>query len=294
MKYLDFHVHSNHSDGEYTPNQIYEMAASSEVRLVAICDHDSISGINDITNHDLNVQTVNGVEISTDFLIDNRLVRVHILGYGFDHQNHDLLKLMEEMKSKRIQVHNGIKEFMRKEFIELMHLEMEHIDVSKYHWYDRAILKLAENYLPHMEEMERLRQYLKHNKMSYGSDYAILPSDAIDIIHRAGGLAVLAHPMSYKLDYSQVERLILSVVDHGIDGIEVYQSDCSALDSKWLLDQAAKHKLLTSVGSDFHRTVSSDNRVLAYGIGDNLRIENVSLEAALLAKGKILERKKVD
>ena len=114
----------------------------------------------------------------------------------------------------------------------------------------------------------------------------------IDAIHSADGFVVLAHPMAYKLTRDEVTNIISKLSDLGIDGIEVYQSDCSVGDSLYLMQLADKFNLLQSVGSDFHRDFNSDGRMIGKGIDNNLCIEETSLTNKLLSLKKDFRRNK--
>ena len=114
----------------------------------------------------------------------------------------------------------------------------------------------------------------------------------IDAIHSADGFVVLAHPMAYKLTSDEVTNIISKLSDLGIDGVEVYQSDCSVGDSLYLMQLADKFNLLQSVGSDFHRNFNSDGRMIGKGIDNNLCIEETSLTNKLLSLKKDFRRNK--
>ena len=130
------------------------------------------------------------------------------------------------------------------------------------------------------------KKYFKYNKFSYGKDYELDCRKVISTIKKADGYVVLAHPMSYKLNKEKISSIISKLVNYGIDGIEIYQSDCSIEDSLYLKQLAKDHCLLTSVGSDFHRSINSDGRIIGRGINNNLCINETSLT------NKILEKKK--
>ena len=98
--------------------------------------------------------------------------------------------------------------------------------------------------------------------------------------------------MAYKFskDKHKVEIIINKLIDMGIDGIEIYQSDCKIKDSLWLKQIVDSKNLLYSVGSDFHRIINSDGRQIGLGIDNNLCIEKTSLSNEIIREKKFFKK----
>ena len=98
MKYADLHIHSNFSDGVYTPEEIINLARRKNVKNISITDHDSIAA-QYITSKEYNdINIIPGIELSTEY----KDIELHILGYFIDVNNSDLIKLLEELSKHRI------------------------------------------------------------------------------------------------------------------------------------------------------------------------------------------------
>ncbi len=291
-KYIDMHVHTNKSDGMFSCNEVVDMAHENNTEILAITDHDTINGINMFQNclyEDM--KGVKGVEFSSYIIQNGQKIRLHILGYGFDENNEKLAILLTETKEKRLNAHIELLNFLQKRLKKLPEKSLASLDMEKYCWFDREVIKCMEQENFPLETINYYKQYFKTNRFSYGTDYDLPVSRVIDGIHAAGGLVVFAHPMAYKLSREQVEPIIKNLVSLGIDGIEVYQSDCSYADSEFLQKQAAKYNVLTSVGSDFHRLINSDGRLIGHGIDDNLCIQETSLTNKILSKKMYFSKK---
>lgn len=285
--YIDLHIHTFNSDGHYSPKEVIRVAKQNNTNFIAISDHDTIKGLDEFkSNLESGMIGVNGVEFSSYIVHDNKKVRLHILGYCFDKNNLKLLSLLSEMKEKRVSSHLHLLKMLREEIPNFPENNISKLDMEKYCWFDREIIKCLEGANYSIDTIEYYKEYFRYNKFSYGSDYDLKVKRVIDAIKSANGFVVLAHPMVYKINRDDITKIIIKLTTMGLDGIEIYQSDCSYEDSIYLKSLADKCNLLTSVGSDFHRSINSDGRIIGKGINQNLCVEETSLT------NKILEKKK--
>jgi predicted metal-dependent phosphoesterase TrpH len=285
-KYIDLHVHSSESDGAFTVNEIVEMANNNQTKMLAISDHDTISAVPIFQkNICKGMMGVKAVEFSSYIEIDNKKRKIHLLCYCYDDDNEKLKNLLDEYRSKRYNAHAKLLYDLKKIINCIPEEEIAQLDMNRYCWFDREIVKCYEQAKYSQNIVEYLKDYYKKNRFSYGKNYEVDAQTIIDTIHSSGGYAIFAHPMAYNYDKEEVLKIINKLTLLGIDGLEVYQSDCLEEDSKWLIDLSNSRSLLTSVGSDFHRNYRSDGREIALGIEENLKIEETTLT------NKILERK---
>lgn len=285
MRYIDLHVHSNFSDGHFEPKQLVEFAHQNQVKMMAIADHDSIQGLTAYKEAlQSNIMGVNAVEISSKIAINDKLVRLHILGYGFNENDRALLSVLDELKQKRLIVHHQLLSDLKKNFSSLPLEHIAHLDFEKYCWFDREIFRCIKKNISDADLINQYATYFKNNKLHYGKDYETDVRKVIEAINNAGGISVLAHPMSYRLPLEDVKPIISRLVDMGIMGIEAFQSDCNYNDSIELLKEVKRYQLLYSAGSDFHRLVKSDGREIGHGINQNLCIEETTLSNKILEK----------
>ncbi len=292
-KFIDLHIHSNNSDGTFAPKQLVDIAEKNNVGILSITDHDSISGLDEFKcNIPYDMLGVKGIEFSSFIIDNNEKIKLHILGYCFDEKNYLFQSLINEMTEKRIDKHLKLLKEVKEKIKRLPEEEIEKLNIDRYCWFDREVISCLEKIKYSKENIDELRNYYKINRFSYGSDYDLDVKRVIDAIHSASGYVVFAHPMAYKFssDKDRIERIIKILILMGIDGIEIYQSDCMIKDIIWLGKIANENNLLFSVGSDFHRIKNSDGRQIGLGINNNLCITETSLTNEIIKSKKYFRK----
>ncbi len=246
MGQVDLHIHSTASDGKLTPAQVIREAAEKGLVYIALADHDSVDGIaaaKKAAQAFPGLSVIPGIEISTDIPQGE----VHILGYFFDYNDPQLLAKLEDFKNSRLR--------RAEQMVAKLDGLGVHID-----W--QRVLELAGASTigrPHIAQAmmekglapsfkEAFDEYLGHGKPAYVEREKMLPAEAVGIIVRAKGLAVLAHPLTTE----DPEGLILELKPAGLVGLEAYYNGYSAEEVEGLLALAQKHDLIATGGSDFH------------------------------------------
>lgn len=294
-RYIDLHIHSNNSDGTFTPKQLVDIAEKNNVGILSITDHDSISGLEEFKcSIPYDVIGVKGIEFSSFIMDNNEKIKLHILGYGFDEDNYLFQLLVNEMREKRKVKHLELLKKLREKIKNLPEENIQKLNIDRYCWFDREVINCLEQAEYSKEIIDELRNYYKINRFSYGSEYDLDVKRVIEAIHLAGGYVVFAHPMAYKFsnDKDMVLRIINNLIYMEIDGVEIYQSDCLCDDSIWLNRIVSDNNLLYSVGSDFHRTINSDGRQIGLGINNNLCITQTSLINEIIKSKKYFRKVK--
>lgn len=242
---IDLHTHSTFSDGRYTPAQLVEMAAAAGIGLLGVTDHDSVNGMEEAFAAAANVpnapQVVPGVELGTQAGESS----VHILGYNIDIHNTTLLDKIEEMRHAR---EKRLYRMLDKIAALGYKITVEQCDpknraVGRPH-VAKALVKAG--YFANVEEA--FEALLKRGKPGYEPQPKLSPEEAVQLLHQAGGIAVLAHPAEIE-DLPLVNKLLANIP---FDGIEIYHPSADERMQQYFLGLAAKYKLLTSGGSDFH------------------------------------------
>lgn len=291
--YIDMHIHTNNSDGYFSPQEIIDMSYDNETSIIAITDHDSIDGIAQFQKSlKSNMVGINGVEISSVVNYKKQKYKLHILGYGFDLNSNSILELNNLMRDKRKKSHYEVLCNVENIIGKLPESAENLINFNKYCWFDREVIRILEREKISEKDLKNIKFYYQKNRFSYGNNYELNIDDVIDIIHKAGGLVVLAHPTDYKYDFELMKELIYYLKKKGIDGVEVFQSDCSLNNTLKLMALNKKLNLLNSVGSDFHRNINSDGREIGKGINNNLCVENISIIDELKTKKLIFKGNK--
>ena len=294
-KFIDLHIHSNNSDGTFTPEQLVDIADKNNVGILSITDHDSISGLEEFKcSIPPDMLGVKGIEFSSFIIDSNEKIKLHILGYCFDEKNYLFQSLVNEMTEKRIDKHLKLLKEVKEKIKRIPEEEIEKLNIYKYCWFDREVISCLKKAKYSIEIIDEVRNYYKINRFSYGGDYDLDVKRVIDAIHSSGGYVIFAHPMAYKFsnDKDKVFRITNKLIHMGIDGIEIYQSDCLNEDTIWLDKIVNENNLLYSVGSDFHRVLNSDGRQIGLGISSNLCIKETLLTNEIIKSKKYFRKVK--
>ncbi|MGC7590205.1 RNase RNM [Bisgaard Taxon 46] len=244
----DLHCHSTASDGVLSPTEVVSRAVEKGVNVLALTDHDTVSGIAEAKQaaNQQGIQLITGVEISTNW--ENRAI--HIVGLGFDENCEKMTALLHQQAELRHQRAVEIGEKLAKVGVLNAFDEAKKLatgEVTRAH-YARLLVQIGKV----ANESQAFKKYLSQGKSCYvKAQWSDIPT-AIETIHQAGGLAVLAHPLRYTMTAKWVKKLIADFKQWGGDGIEV--SGCGQTkDQRLLLAKWAKeNELLSSMGSDFH------------------------------------------
>jgi len=272
--FYDLHTHSFYSDGDCSPVIVAKIAKKNNLRGVVLTDHDTILGWQDFfqTAQVLNFFTVQGIEITSQlFGVD-----LHILGYS---QNFNVAMLSPFLKEARCIAFQRAQAIARKlKEKNIADLDIETLQRKKG---NNAILRkydivktIAFNYVISIEQAGKLINnpgdiaYVPHNKKKVLSAKAV-----IDLIHKANGIAVLAHPGEIAQKEQNGEKKMLDIIDEmiqlGIDGLEVFSSFHSKKQEKEFLKITKKFKLVKTGGSDFHGAIHAPKITLgASGIDE--------------------------
>lgn len=269
----DLHNHTVASDGLLTPTELIEYAAKKGLQAVAITDHDSTEGIEEglragKKNH---VYVIPGIELNTQ--IDHN--EIHILGYFIDPGYSKLQEVLEKAR----EVRKTRAERMVEKLTELYGFDIHYEDVlaeakeggvGRYH-IGRVLL--SKGYVNNITEA--FEKYLGTECPAYVGRYKITPREGIELIEKAGGVAVLAHP-----GLLPDPGLIYALIEQGVKGIEAYHSKHTQEQSKEYARIANQYGLLITGGSDCHGELYDGMPI----IGD------VSIDANVIASLRSLSR----
>ncbi|MCG6356388.1 PHP domain-containing protein [Vibrio alginolyticus] len=248
---IDLHSHTTASDGRLEPKDLVERALSFDIEVLAITDHDTVDGLalakQYVQDNNLPIKIINGIEISTVWQNKD----IHIVGLNIDPENEQLSALIEQQKQHRLTRSELIAERLQKATRVGVLEEVRQIagdaPVTRAHF---AKWLVDNGYAKTMQMV--FKKYLTRNNPGYVPPNWCSMKDAVDAIHAAGGMAVLAHPGRYKLTAKWIKRLLAAFVEAGGDAMEVAQPQQAQQERRNLADYAIQYKLLASQGSDFH------------------------------------------
>jgi len=248
----DFHLHTNHSDGSWSPQALVSHAAAIGMDVIAITDHDTVSGIAEaqeaLQSQSKTVAIIPAVEINSIWNDGYGRVRdVHILGYYIDVNNAALHALFSRQRQARLE---QVEEMIGK-------LQAGGIDVSmtlvqnlagsspigKIH-VTRAIVEAGGA----GDVSEAYSKYYDRHSPFFTQRRSVSPEEAMQAIKDAGGIASIAHPGADSIAIDLIEDLR----EKGLDGIEVYHRTHGADEIRTLSDLAARLGMLETGGSDCH------------------------------------------
>ena len=268
-EFIDLHLHTICSDGTHSPEEVVSMSAEAGLRAVSICDHDAMDGTDEAlaAGEKYGVEVITGVELS---VVWEQYSDVHLLGYGYDHNNQELCNSLKEFRDFRRNRNVLIVERINERLLEQQREPLDVADVQR-----RAAGAIGR---PHIAMALIDNGYVRDTEEAFQKYLVpcnvpkrLFPIDeAIKLIHAAGGVAVLAHPPFISSERSVLLELFDIFKSLGLDGIEGYNSGSSNDDIDWTITAAVQRGLLVTGGSDFHGLTKGS---IAIGSGrGNLKI----------------------
>lgn len=248
---IDLHMHSTASDGTLSPTELMRFAAECGCNTVALTDHDTAAGVSEARSeaHRLGIRFIAGIEVSS--LWGGR--SIHVVGLGIDDTNPVLTRKVREFEVSRTRRAAQIAEKLAAHGIPGM-LEKatafaeNKLNVSRVHF---ALALLEAGAVKNQQEA--FDRYLGDGKPAYIMAPWPTVAEAVDLIHTAGGIAVMAHPGRYhfKNDWT-VDELMKDFAAAGGEAVEVISGSQQPDFTPRCLAWAREYKLLVSTGSDFH------------------------------------------
>ena len=244
MTLIDLHLHSRFSDGTYGPEELASQAQRCKLAAIALTDHDSVEGCQDTAQAcaAVAIEFIAGTELTAE----QNGNELHILGYCLDTLNTRLLTQIATFQAVR---QNRIREMVAR-------LNRLKVPLSA-----EAVFTLANCRAPGRPHVARalvaaghcasldeaFERFLKRNRPAWVPKFKMSGAEALDLIHQAGGVAVMAHP-----GLNRTDELIPGMVEAGMDGIECFHTKHSTATTEHYLELADRYHLLVTGGSDCH------------------------------------------
>lgn len=263
MPLIELQSHSTHSDGQLSPRGVVTEAAAAGVTTLALSDHDSVAGVPEAeeAGRDLGVEIVPAVEMSC---VHEYAEDLHICGYWVDLAKIEPTcdRAQDERRARAGEIVENLRSFGFDLTLDDAIREAGGADsIGRPH-----IAKAAGatgDLGPFFEE------YLVPGAKAFVPRRWPNAAQAIDLIHEAGGVAVIAHPYWDISDPSEVDDLIRSL---GADGVETFYPTHSEEQTKHLLDLCAELDLVPTASSDYHgpthKTFAKFGAYATYGLGE--------------------------
>ena len=220
---VDLHIHSTCSDGSFTPRQIVALARAKGLKAIAVTDHDTVTGVTGAmaAGEEYGIEVVPAVELSIKNEPEKDLVELHLLGYFIDYQDEGLKDILDRMVQARIE----------QKIRQIEVLQNDGLDVPL-----EEVFSLAKGVpgRPHIAEVvmrrnpgrfasreELFAEYLSVGGKAYTQRrFSLTLAEAIEVVLKAGGVPVLAHPGAYD-KVRDIEAMIHRARTIGVQGLEI-------------------------------------------------------------------------
>jgi 3',5'-nucleoside bisphosphate phosphatase len=242
--FVDLHLHTSFSDGTYSPEELVSQAQRFGLSGIALTDHDSVEGCARAAQ----ACAAAGIEFipGTELTAEQEGNELHLLGYFIDTANSRLLIQIAQFQAVR---QNRIREMVAR----LNHLKVP-LSADKVF----SLANCSSPGRPHVARAlvaaglcgsldEAFERFLKRHRPAWVPKFKMGAADAIDLIHHAEGVAVLAHP-----GLNRTDAVIPDLVEAGLDGIECFHTKHSTAMAERYLEMADRFHLLVTGGSDCH------------------------------------------
>lgn len=257
MKQVDLHVHSNKSDGTFSPSRLVDYALEKGLSAFALTDHDTTAGLTEAISYAASrsregkpsVEVVPGVEFSTKYEEKD----IHVVGLFIHYEDEAFQTKLQSFVDARIERNRKM----------CKNLQEAGIDIT----YEKILAELpgGESVITRAHYAAYLQKhgYVKNRAdafSKYIGDHCpyfvprekVTPFQAVSLILQAGGVPILAHPPLYHMAKDRLDTLVAKLKEHGLMGIETLYSSYNGQDERDMMRLAGKYDLLPSGGSDFH------------------------------------------
>jgi predicted metal-dependent phosphoesterase TrpH len=242
--FVDLHLHTQFSDGTYTPEELAAQAKRHRLRAVALTDHDTVDGCArmSVACAEAGIEFIPATELTAE--LDD--IELHLLGYYLDTGNRRLIRELSRFQAVR---QDRIREMAAR--LNELGIPLEAATVfnlanckSPGRPHVARALVLEQHCRSLNEAFER---FLRKGKPAWVPKFKISATDAIELLHQSGALAVMAHP-----GLNRSDDMIPALVEAGLDGLECFHSKHSTPVTEHYMQLADRYNLLVTGGSDCH------------------------------------------
>ncbi len=258
---IDLHIHSTFSDGSLTPEAIVELALQAGLKTISLTDHDGMRGTVRFMEacRTAGVRGIPGVEIS----VDCKSGTMHMLGYFLLERNPHFEPALVRIRQGREDRNQAILEKLNHMGYALTWQDVVQFageDVVGRPHFARALIE--KGYFKKKEDVfDRL---LGKGKPGYIDRFRLTAEESIAMIRQAGGVPVLAHPLTLGLHRKGLRAVLADLAAKGLQGIEAYYPEHDATQTRNCMALAEEFHLAVTGGSDFHGAL---NPALKLGVG---------------------------
>lgn len=245
---IDLHCHSTFSDGALNPEDLIQKALDHQIQCLSLTDHDTIAGYDllYLAAVSSSIKIISGIELSTRW----KKYDIHMLGYCMEHTS-DLMEVIEQQSQSRIiraqEIGVALKSAGVSDAYEKARELAGHERVGRPHFARVLVSEKKAN-----DMATAFRRFLVRGKSAYVPTQWISIQQAVEVIAKSGGKAVIAHPLKYGLTRTKLHELIGEFRDVGGEGIEVVSGEMTNAQINEMAGLSIRFNLLASSGSDYH------------------------------------------
>lgn len=264
MGIVDLHVHSNKSDGSFTPSELVDYAVEKGLRAFALTDHDTTEGLDEAiaAAKGKEIEVIPGIEFSTEYEGKD----IHIVGLYIDYKSEVFSKQIQAFVDSRILRNRKMCANLQSAGIDISYEKLlaafPDAVITRAHYAKYLLDHGAVNSMP-----EAFDKYLGDHTRYFVPREKVTPMQAVKLILDAGGIPVLAHPTLYHMSDKRLELLLYRLKEAGLAAMECIYSTYTPSEERQMKKLADKYGLLPSGGSDFHGT-TKPKLDLAVGYGN--------------------------
>ncbi len=261
---VDLHVHSTRSDGTFSPTRLVDYAIEKKLAAFALTDHDSVEGLEEAIYYTAGLrrefeaagnaaaaaavpEVIPGVELSTEYQGRD----IHIVGLFIDYKNADFQAYLQQFVESRTLRNQKMCALLQDAGIDISYealtAEFPGSVITRAHY---AKYMLSRGYIKSMKEA--FERYIGDHCPCYVPREKVTPAQAVELILKADGIPILAHPILYGMGELKLDALVAELKSAGLMGIEALYSTYTTADERQIYGLAQKYNLLVSGGSDFH------------------------------------------
>jgi predicted metal-dependent phosphoesterase TrpH len=278
---IDLHTHSNCSDGDLSPEDLVKYAVSKKITVLALTDHDTISGLDraEKASKENGIEFVRGIELGIEWPSGE----FHLLGYGLSEISeslHELIATLQKNREERnLRIVEKLKDIDINTSLEELYEIFNTKNICRPHIADFLVSKKKVK-----NRQKAFDLYLAKGRPIYEKKVGMNLDVAIQAIKDSGGIPVLAHPLSLYVSWGKMEGVLQDLYERGICGLEAWHSGVRLSEAKRLEELARKLRFFVTAGSDFHgEKVRADRKIghTAGGIKIDERFWSFELKPAL-------------
>lgn len=269
MMKIDLHMHSNHSDGEFSPKELVEIVSKKGIKGMAITDHDKATANKEAEEYakEKEIEYVSGIEITAT--PPEGVKELHIVGLFIDPENEEIKSISDKHRKYAIETAKKIIEKLNDLGYDISFEELSK-ETNEEHFGRPFIAKILMRKYP--EKFQERSQVFDELLGKQGKAF-VMPKgtelgEAIKIIHDAGGIAIVAHPWYLGENMLKILEEFVSLRGDGIE-LDYTPKDSIPESTKEILEEfVKKHNLIVSGGTDFHKLEEGKKEIGDIGISE--------------------------